>query len=171
MERFADLKLNTNGLEGCDACICCNDVCGDQECFRCERKQKQLESAFAVDSFLAPSTVVIRGGGHRQSSAYSLNTQATQGHHHTHSQSHFRSGKSRVLLSNPQERFYSSCEVERSQGLGLGWMVIENQVFDLTDIMRFDPEVHQQILQFVNEQSQFDTKANFRNENGDMSLI
>lgn len=105
----------------CDACICCNDICGNIMCFFCSEKKYQLKATFPDSS---PSS---RGGPPSQSAPSS-----------------YDNSHDNYL---PTERKYSSCEVKRCQSLRSCWVVVDGDVYNITDLLSVHPGGLQVLLQ------------------------
>lgn len=102
----------------CDACIGCNDVCGNTKCFFCAQKEYQLRRAFAASS----EDATPRG---------SSKTRRPQWEHR------FESSQSSSLHN--VDRKYSSCEVMRHQSKKSCWVVADGNVYDVTDLLSSHP--------------------------------
>ncbi|DAZ96941.1 TPA: hypothetical protein N0F65_012044 [Lagenidium giganteum] len=111
---------------GCDACICCNDVCEDKDCVFCADKEFQLLRTFS-DSMgrTSVSTEVLarRHGVRRDSSVASFQV----------------------------ERKYSSCEVKRHRSKRSCWVIVHGVVYDVTDLLPAHPGGADAILQLAKQ--------------------
>ncbi|GMF31169.1 unnamed protein product [Phytophthora fragariaefolia] len=105
----------------CDACIGCNDVCTNEKCFFCAEKEYQLKVAFAGSSVATGPTVRQAVWQHRAPSS--------------------------VESSFNVEREYSSCEMKRHQSQRSCWIRVEDNVYDVTDLLGVHPGGAQVLLE------------------------
>ncbi|KAF1314425.1 Cytochrome b5 isoform b, partial [Globisporangium splendens] len=119
------MRVRAVGGSHCDACIGCNDVCDNVMCFFCSEKKYQLQAAFPGSS---PSS--RRGGGARDPYAQPPSNQAS-------SQDDYVA----------TERKYSSCEVQRHRSLRSCWVIVDGDVFNITDLLSVHPGGLQVLLQ------------------------
>jgi len=103
----------------CDACIGCNDVCANNRCFFCAEKEYQLRLAFGG------SAVVC--GDQRQMRRPSERAQPAP--------------------KSLEQRQYSSCELRRHQTPRSCWVIVDGDVYDVTDLLGAHPGGAQVLLE------------------------
>lgn len=104
----------------CDACIGCNDVCANNKCFFCAEKEYQLRLAFG-------GSAVARGD------------QLKQMRH--------RPERLPPVSMTMEQRHYSSCELRRHKTQRSCWVLVDGDIYDVTDLLGVHPGGAQVLLE------------------------
>lgn len=103
----------------CDACIGCNDVYANNKCFFCVEKEYQLRLAFG-------GSAVVRGD---------------------QQQMRRPSERAPPVSMSTEQRQYSSCELRRHQTPRSCWVLVDGDVYDVTDLLGAHPGGAQVLLE------------------------
>lgn len=103
----------------CDACIGCNDVCANNKCFFCAEKEYQLRLAFGGSAVVCGDQRLMRRPSHR----------------------------AQLAPKSMEQRQYSSCEMRRHQTPRSCWVLVDGDVYDVTDLLGAHPGGAQVLLE------------------------